>query len=142
MWGGFAVFWEWSVIRIDAPIIFKLWGIPFVLVGLYLVVGRFFADAYRRANTYYGVSTQRVLIITRGVSGKVKSLNLKGLSDMSFSVSSSGPGVIQFGSTPSRGSTLLGSSGWPGLPSPPMFELAEETHRVYDLIRQAQQKAA
>ncbi len=100
MWGGFAVFWEWSVIKAGVPFLFRLWGIPFVLVGLYMIVGRFFWDAYQRANTFYGVSDQRVLIITRGGGGKVKSLSLRTLSDATLTCSSSGSGSIQFGSTP------------------------------------------
>jgi hypothetical protein len=111
-------------------------------MGLYIVLGRFFADAYQRANTYYGVTNQRVLIITRGIGGKVKSLNLRGLSDISFSGSSNGRGVIQFGTTPWSVSNVFGNSGWPGLPSAPRFELADEAKRVYELIRQAQQKTS
>lgn len=142
MWGGFALFWEWSVLRSGAPLFFKLWGVPFVLVGLHLIVGRFFWDSYQRRRTYYGVSDQRVLIITGGRSATVKSMNLRTLSDISVSSSPSGSGVIQFGAGSGRPTAWLATSGWPGAQSVPTFELAAEAKRVYEVIRAAQQKAA
>jgi hypothetical protein len=62
LWAGFAVFWELSAIRDGAPTFFVLWGIPFVLVGAYIVVGRFLVDARRRRNTAYGLTTERIII--------------------------------------------------------------------------------
>jgi hypothetical protein len=48
MWGGFAFFWEFMVIRNSGshgiPWFMVLWGIPFIGVGLYLIAGRFWAD--------------------------------------------------------------------------------------------------
>jgi hypothetical protein len=61
-----------------------LWGIPFVLVGLYLIIGRFFADAYLRARTCYGVTDQRVLIVTNLWNLQVKSVSLRTLGDISL----------------------------------------------------------
>src|SRR5207244_5913664 len=56
LWGGFAIFWETMVLREasrpqadNVPIFFVLWGIPFVLVGLFLIFGRFITDARMRA---------------------------------------------------------------------------------------------
>jgi len=46
LWAGFAIFWERSAIRDGDP--FHLVGVPFVVVGLYIVMGRFLVDAWRR----------------------------------------------------------------------------------------------
>jgi len=142
MWGGFAVFWEWSVVTSGAPFFFKLWGIPFVLVGLYLIIGRFFFDAHQRANAYYGISNQRVLIVTRGLGGRVKSLSLRTLSDVTLSSASGGTGSIQFGSSPWGAASWFGSSGWPGAQTVPAFDSIDDAKQVYDILRQAQQKAS
>lgn len=61
MWCGFAIFWETSVLTNSAPLLFKLWGIPFVCVGLYMVFGRFIAKAYMRKETVYVITNKRIL---------------------------------------------------------------------------------
>ena len=48
--------------RRKSPDFMKLWGFPFVLVGLYMVVGRFVLDAWLRRGARYAVTNKRVLI--------------------------------------------------------------------------------
>jgi len=138
MWAGFAFFWEYTVLRTGAPWFFKLWGIPFVLIGVYLVAGRFFWDAYQRSRTYYGLSNQRVLIVTRGSRLKVKSLALATLGEVTVSSSADGWGSIQFGSSPWGKGTPFAGANWPGAQGPPSFEMIADAGRVHEMIRQAQ----
>lgn len=63
LWCGFAIFWESSVIGGDAPFFFRLWGIPFVALGLYFVAGRFFYKSYRKRHTVYAITTRRAMVL-------------------------------------------------------------------------------
>ncbi|HEV8336290.1 MAG TPA: hypothetical protein VGR67_07750 [Candidatus Polarisedimenticolia bacterium] len=137
MWGGFAIFWEVSVMNSKAPGFFVLWGVPFVLIGLYLIVGRFFADAAIRGRTCYGVTDRRAIIVAGLMSRSIKSVNLRTMTDLSLSERSGGSGTIYFGPTPPWGAMYSGGR-W-SHQYPPAFELIEDAKRVYNVIRQAQE---
>ena len=62
MWAGFAVFWEASVLVIGAPLLFDLWGLPFVALGLYMLFGRFVVKRRQKLQTAYGVTTGRAIV--------------------------------------------------------------------------------
>ncbi len=140
MWGGFAVFWEYSVINSSAPFFFRLWGVPFVLVGLYMVFGRFVVDAQVRARTVYGVTNQRVLIVSELFGRKVQSLPLRTLSDISLAERSDGSGTVTFGG---ESPWWAGFAGWPGSrrTQSPALDLIPDARRVCDQIRAAQGRA-
>ncbi|SFR85614.1 PH domain-containing protein [Dyella sp. OK004] len=143
MWAGFAFFWEYSVSSAkDAPVFMMLWGIPFVLIGLYMIVGRFFADAYLRRRTYYGVTDQRIIILSGLFTRQVKSLPLTTLSDITFSERSDRSGTITFGPN-NFGFSMMAGTPWPGTSGrmPPAFDLIGDARHVYALIREAQQSA-
>lgn len=60
IWCGFAIVWETTVLMMHAPLLFKLWGIPFVCVGLYMVFGRFIMKSYMRKETVYVITNKRI----------------------------------------------------------------------------------
>jgi hypothetical protein len=64
LWAGFAFTWETAVWTSGAPLLARIWGIPFVCVGLYITVGRFLADAYARAHTRYAITDEAAYIET------------------------------------------------------------------------------
>lgn len=130
LWGGFAIFWEVMVFHSGAPWFFRLWGVPFVCVGLYLIVGRFFADAWLRARTRYGVTNQRVLIVTQALRKRVVSLERRTLGPVELEERSDGTGGIVF-----RSGGL--EDFYRGRRMPPKFEGIPDARRVYGLIRAA-----
>ncbi|MGC8641689.1 MAG: PH domain-containing protein [Isosphaeraceae bacterium] len=142
MWGGFAIFWETMVIIQGAPFFFALWGIPFVLVGLYLMIGRFWVDARQRAAMAYGVTSERVVIVSGMRSRTVKSLDLSTLSEVTLTERSDGSGTITFGPLPFLPGTRA-EAGWQGFGQPlvPCFDLPGNAREVYEIILKARQAA-
>jgi Bacterial PH domain len=142
LWGGFAIFWEVSVIVGGAPWFFSVWGVPFVLVGLYIIFGRFWVDARQRAQTIYAVTSERVVIVSGVLARRTKSLNLATISDLSLTERGDDSGTITFGPVPPF-YWWYGAAGWPGLghTAIPSFELADEARRVYEIVREAQRAA-
>jgi hypothetical protein len=145
LWGGFAFFWEASVLQAPtAPGFFPLFGIPFVCVGIYLIVGRFFADAKQRSRTFYAITNERILIISGLFSRRVKSLNLRTLADLSISEGSNGEGSISFGGGSPFGSMFGSMPGWPGseVYVGPRFDVIPSAKAVFDIIRNAQRASS
>lgn len=66
MWGGFALFWEASVIASGGPPFFMAWGVPFVAMALYFICGRFVLKRRQKLRTVYGVTTDRALVVVGG----------------------------------------------------------------------------
>ena len=97
LWCGFAVFWNLNAWRSGAPIFFQLWGLPFLVIGAYLVVGRFIHDALLRRRQIYAVTDRRVLAVTDGQSATLRSLDIDQLPTIEMRERSDGSGTIRFG---------------------------------------------
>lgn len=141
LWGGFAIFWEYMALTMapkaqNAPdgfaLLFPLFGIPFVVIGLYMIFGRFVYDSMKRKKTFYGLTDQRAIIVSGVFRKNVKSLNLKTMSDVSLSEKANGHGSIVFGQENQMMSMFMGG-GFPGMGSSttPKFELIENARQVY-----------
>lgn len=132
---GFAVIWETVVIRTGGPALMIVWGIPFVLVGLTMLFGRFVVDAKIRATTYYGVTDKRVVIISGLFKRTIQSSDLSLLRGLNLIETKNRRGTISF-------NAANPSSPWIdtlpfGLPQVPQFEMIENARVVYDLISKA-----
>jgi Bacterial PH domain len=140
---GFSIFWIQGAAQSGAPLPFVLFGVPFVLVGLYLVIGRFFVEAKQRAATFYAVTPERIIIRSGLFNMAVKSLPLKSLQDVSLSERPDGTGTITFGAQHPMASMFGSMSGWPGTEQylGPRFDLVPQARSVYESIRKAQASA-
>jgi len=144
MWGGFAYFWEFSVITMylqkhNPGLLFMVaWGIPFVVIGSYMIFGRFIVQSWQQKNTFYAVTNQRVLILSTFRGRSTQAIFLAAVPTVSKTVNNKGVGSIYFGDTffpvnstlaPNavmlrRGNTLVQSG----------FNNIKDVNKVYDLI--------
>jgi hypothetical protein len=62
VWLGFALAWLAGAQSIGVPAAFRAVGIAFVLIGIYLVAGRFVARWIAKRRTVYGITGDRVLV--------------------------------------------------------------------------------
>ena len=85
VWTGFFVFWETQALGFwrdksqqDGTNFFMaLWGIPFLVMGNYIVWGRFLHDAWLKRRTYYGVTNRRLLVLQEGWKRKTSTTFLE-----------------------------------------------------------------
>lgn len=111
--------------------LFVLVALVFSVVGIYALVGRFIQDGWRRSRLIYGVTNQRILIIS---PDQVHSIELKNLGELEYRRSRGDRGSISFGPNPG----LFGSRDFASLsgrPVVPTFEFIRDHDKVYSLIR-------
>jgi hypothetical protein len=142
VWGGFAVFWETMVLtQAKTPAFFGLWGVPFLLIALYLVAGRFLLDAWIRSGMSYAVTNQRILISRSGPFSKFTAINLDRLPDASISETGGGRGTIRFGDpAPLWGRRNSFASWTPSLDPTPQFIGIEDARNVFDQVQRASRR--
>src|SRR5690606_28776965 len=108
IWGGMAIFWEASALgltsfsgtsKAGAPIVFLIFGIPFVLIGLYFIFGRFILKRVKKSKTWYLVTNQRVVVVSNFLGSSVNSSRIDLIPNHSKYIDSKGVGTLVFGSS-------------------------------------------
>jgi hypothetical protein len=138
VWGGFAIFWflgasgMWDIFTSHPDRPFQLfgviWGTPFVLVGQYLIWGRFIYARWKKTRTFYALTNRRALILQNGIKGRTStSAYFENLSVVEKQVRPDGIGIISFGG-PVSGGFQWGKNN---SPRPPTFDDIDQADFVY-----------
>jgi hypothetical protein len=101
-WTGFFIFCEADALgyvsdskRGGGSLFMVLWGIPFIVIGQYMIWGRFFYDAWLKRRTYYAVTNRRVLVLQEGWNWKVRDMHVEAIVGME--IEGDAVGTIWFG---------------------------------------------
>jgi hypothetical protein len=108
MWGGFAVFWLVKASGLDGYLAGDpgatlrwfglIWGTPFVLIGQYMIWGRFFYTYWVKQRTYYALTERRALVVRDGFAGRsCSSVYLESLAVIDKNTRMDDSGAISFG---------------------------------------------
>lgn len=150
LWGGFAIFWEGAVAGLWAnnvqsrPWAFgMIWGIPFVLIGQYVIWGRFLYAAWKKKRTYYAVTNRRVLVVQNGWKRQVASSYLDSLPTLIKETSSGGRGTLRFAPREPMWSGMRGWGVWDAMAvgDSPTFIDIEDVDAVYRLVSDLREEA-
>ena len=132
IWAGFAFCWETMVIVHGAPWFFPIFGSFFVLVGLYITVGRFLWKAYVLKRTLYAITDRKVLIKHLR---QVELLRKKDYPPQTVKQYRDGTGTIFFTSPPSMFSRYNGRTPFPDLRQWQMLHGISEPEHLLSLLQ-------
>lgn len=132
LWGGFALFWNVGVWLGGAPLLFRLFGLPFLAMGLYMIFGRFLHARSQKKTTFYALTDHRVLIRTkRGLSAQY----LQDIPGETLAANRGGNGSITFG--PASGQRFDFSP----VPAGFVFADIDDCREVYDQYQALKHRA-
>ena len=146
VWTGFAIFWEAGAIigtkGQGIGVLFALFGLPFVLIGIYLMFGRFIYDAVNRGRTFYGLTSDRLIMISGVFRPTRHSVPLRNLTDVSLTERRSGHGTITFGQMGMMMPYWRNQAPGPYPYNMPVLDLVPDAREVYGLLQEAIRQAA
>lgn len=137
LWGGFAVFWNvsvWFADQLVSDLPFKLFGLPFLIAGLYITFGRFWIDRQLRRRLRYAVTNRRILIYKHSRNSISKSLDINRLPSIELNERPDGSGSIRFGPALSLFDGQSFGIWQPTFDATPQFLRIQNVRSVYELI--------
>lgn len=99
-WLGFGLVFGWASFRADsvyAQLFGLFFGVFSLLIGFYLVIGKYFIDARVRANTVYGLTDRRVAIISKNPSPALFLIDFENITSVRLKRERDGEGTIDMG---------------------------------------------
>ena len=152
LWGGFAIFWEMGVAGFWRSgssagkqwVFGMIWGIPFVLIGQYLIWGRFLVAAWKKRHTYYAVTTRRVIVLQEGWSRRMASAYIDTLPTIIKQDGWRGIGSLSFSQQQPMWVRTGGWGAWDGMAvgDVPQFRDIEDVDSVYRLVTEQRESLA
>ncbi len=161
LWGGFTLFWEATAAGVwgpaasragatsfGAPLFMLLWGIPFVLIGQFLIWGRFLYAAWKKKQIFYAVTNRRIIVVLDGRNRRVTSTYIDTLPALIKEGASGRPGTLKFAAPDPMTSPMMsrrnGFQAWDpfAIGSTPVFRDIVDVDAVYRLVSDLREKAA
>jgi len=152
MWGGFAIFWEtlasgmWGAKSNSGPMnwFMMLWGIPFIVIGQYLIWGRFLTARWKKKRTYYALTNRRVIVVQNGWSRKMASAYVDTLPTIIKEKASNGLGTLRFAQRAPAWSNQRSYGAWDGMDvgDIPTFVDIPDVDMVYRMVSDQRERAA
>ncbi len=118
LWGGFALSWEYEVISSDAPWLMAFLGLPFVVIGLYLIAGRFYYDAMLRKKTFYGITERRIIMLSGIWKKQALYISIIDIESVTAVKNSNGSGEIILGPADDQAAEAINSAFQNQVPIP------------------------
>lgn len=99
-WFVFGVAFLWGAFKAGSAQ--ALWfglpfGLCFLVIGIFIVIGRYFFDAWVRARTIYGLTDRRLVIVSNNPSRTLNLPYLRDIGDVSLRKGRGGEGTIHLG---------------------------------------------
>ncbi len=148
LWGFIVLGWEVTVLVNDGTrntILFPLFGIPFVILAIYLLVVRLFVRRWMRARTVYAVTDQRAISIAPSLWGgreRLSTIWLASHPNVKQKIGRGGNGTIYIGSFLFSRRWAAGDPSWPasgwGAQGTVTFANIKDAFHVYELLNSHQ----